>query len=73
MNITSYRGYDIKPHKESPSCMIIVTSGKGGKIPDCLDGVFTSRAIAQNHIDKYLESKPMKEDKNAKAGTTSGD
>jgi len=55
--ITSYEGYDIKPHKEMPSSYIVVTSGKGGKIPVCLEGMFTSRAIAKEKIDVYLRSK----------------
>lgn len=55
--ITSYEGYDIKPHKEVPTSYIVVTSGKGGKIPNVLDGMFTSRAVAKDKIDTYLRSK----------------
>lgn len=57
MSITQYEGYDIKPHKEIPTNYIVVTSGKGGKIPACLEGLFTSRQIAKDKIDYYLRSK----------------
>ena len=57
MHITQHEGYDIKPHKEIPTSYIVVTSGKGGKIPVCLEGVFTSRQIAKDKIDTYLRSK----------------
>lgn len=72
MFITSYHGYDVKPHKEVPTCYIVVTSGKGGKIPDVLSGLFTSRTIATQAISKYLDTKPKKEPKDAEAGDTSG-
>jgi hypothetical protein len=55
--IVQYEGYDIKPHKEVPTNYIVVTSGKGGKIPAMLEGLFTSRAIAKDKIDTYLRSK----------------
>lgn len=66
--IRQHEGYDIKPHKEVPTCYIIVTSGKGGKIPDVLSGLFTTPDIAKATIDKYLETKPRKEKDNAEAG-----
>lgn len=59
--ITQFEGYDIKPHKEVPTCYIVVTSGKGGKIPDCLSGLYTSRTYATQAIERYLESKPKKD------------
>lgn len=59
--IREYRGYDIKPHKEVPTCMIIVTSGKGGKIPDVLSGLFTSTSAAVQEIDKYVDNKKVKD------------
>lgn len=55
--IVEYKGYDIKPHKEVPTNYIIVTSGKGGKIPAVMEGLFTTRAYAKDVIDKYLASK----------------
>lgn len=67
--IREYKGYDIKPHKEVPTCYIVVTSGKGGKIPDVLSGLFTSPAVAKYEIDRYLDTKPRK-DKDAEAGVT---
>jgi hypothetical protein len=52
-----YKGFQIKPHKEFPATCIIVTDGKGGKIPNVLSGLFTSTGIAQNQIDSYLDQK----------------
>lgn len=57
MHIEVYEGYEIKPHKEIPTNLIIVTAGKGGKIPACLEGLFTSRGIAREKIDNYIRSK----------------
>ena len=52
-----YNGYQIKPHKLYPTSWIVVTDGKGGKIPDVLTSLFTSVGIAKNEIDKYLSRK----------------
>jgi len=65
MFIRIYNGYEVKPHKEHPLSYIVVTAGKGGKIPNVLDGMFTSPTIAMAEIDKYLASKPAKEPKEA--------
>lgn len=51
-----YRGFQIKPHKEFPSHKVIVTAGRGGKIPNILSGMYTSAGIAITEIDKYLAS-----------------
>ena len=59
--IIKYRDYDIKPHKDTPSHYIVVTSGKGGKIPDVLSGMFTSTAVAKLFVDNYLAGKPKKD------------
>lgn len=67
MYITIYKGYQIKPHKEYPSSCIIVTDGKGGKIPDVLSGLFTSKGLAALTIDKYLDTKVKKDTDNAEA------
>lgn len=53
----SYRGYLISPSKASPGLRYIATEGRGGKIPDCLSGLFTKDSLAKNEIDRYLESK----------------
>ncbi len=65
MYIRIHNGYEVKPHKEHPMSYIVVTAGKGGKIPNMLGGMFTSPTIAMNEIDKYLASKPLKEPKEA--------
>lgn len=59
--IHSYQGYQIKPHPQHPSSLIVVTEGRGGKIPAVLEGLFTSRKIAEKQIDAYLETKPKKD------------
>lgn len=64
-----YKGYQIKPHKEIPSNYIIVTDGKGGKIPGVLEGLFTGTNLAKQHIDAYLDAK---EEKHAKKDDKSG-
>lgn len=61
-----HKGYQVKPHKTVPTAYIVVTDGKGGKIPDMLAGMYTSPVFAKKDIDKYLDSKPVKETKNAK-------
>lgn len=55
--IEIYKGYQIKPYKISPSNYIVAVDGKGGSIPSVLDTLFTSRGIAKQFIDEYLEKK----------------
>ncbi|HET8689299.1 MAG TPA: hypothetical protein VFM18_22025 [Methanosarcina sp.] len=59
----SYKGYLIKPHKQSPSSYCIATAGQGGKIPAVLEGTFTSTGIAKQFIDEYLINKEVKNGK----------
>lgn len=61
-----YKGYQIKPHKAIPTSYIVVTDGKGGKIPDILSGMYTSPVVAKLAIDQYVDKKPKKEAENAK-------
>lgn len=56
-----YKNYQIKPDKQYPNNYVIVTAGRGGKIPNVLDGLFTSERICMLAIDKYLNGKPEKE------------
>lgn len=65
--IDEYKGYQIKPHKEHPKSYVIVTSGKGGKIPNLMDGLFTSRSIAKSVIDGYVETQQPKEPLNGES------
>lgn len=58
--IKEYKGYQVKPHPQMPAHCIVVTAGKGGKIPAVLEGMFTSPSIAYGRIDSYLESKEAK-------------
>jgi hypothetical protein len=66
--IREYKGYQIKPHKEFPLSYIVVTTGKGGKIPEVLNSHFTTPTYAKEQIDKYLDSKPKKETTNDEEG-----
>lgn len=52
-----YKGYQIKPHKQYPNNVVVVTAGRGGKIPDVLDTLFTTRQYAKDAIDLYLSTK----------------
>lgn len=58
----TYKGYYIKPDKITPNNCVIVTEGRGGKIPNVLDGLFTSIQTAVNAIDKYLMVKEVAND-----------
>lgn len=64
--IEIYKGYQVKPHPQIPTSKIVVTDGKGGKVPDVLTSLFTTSVYAKAAIDKYLDSKPVKEVKNGK-------
>lgn len=55
--IYSYKGYQIKPHAQYPNNYIVVTEGKGGKIPEVLNTLFTSTGIAKREVDAYLAKK----------------
>ena len=55
--IQIYKGFQVKPHKQYPNNYVVVTDGKGGKIPNVLDTMFTSRCIAKEEIDRYLSNK----------------
>lgn len=57
MHIEIFKGYQIKPHREHPKSLIIVTDGKGGKIPSVLDGMYTTLGLAKTAIDDYLITK----------------
>ena len=64
-----YKGYYIKPSKEAPYCYVCVTVGKGGKIPDCLSGMFTNRSLIKEKIDWYQEQKGQVNEKDNKGGS----
>lgn len=67
---SEHKGYYIQPHKEHPSCYVVVTVGKGGRIPDCLSGMYTSRAIAKSEVEVYVANRPIKENNDGKADET---
>lgn len=52
-----YKGYEVRPHLNNPRALIIVSPGRGGKIPKVLEGVFTDRGAAYRAIDAYLNIK----------------
>lgn len=57
---TEYKGYYISPDKTTPSIYNIATTGRGGKVPDVLSGLFTTRALANKAIDQYLSTRKVK-------------
>lgn len=65
-----YRGYQVKASPQNPTSLIVVTDGKGGKIPSVLDGMYTSFNIAQRAIDTYLNNKELKETDGKKSNKT---
>ena len=65
-----YRGYQIKPSQTHPACLIVVTDGKGGKIPAVLEGMYTHSNMAQRDIDLYLDNKELKETDGKKSNKT---
>lgn len=52
----NHRGYLISTHPLSPNLYKVATEGQGGKIPNVLDGKFTSPTVAMEHIDNYLDT-----------------
>lgn len=67
-----YKGYYIKPHSAYPASLVIVTTGQGGKIPQVMEGIFTSRGLAMEVIDLYTErklSEPTDDKKGSKRGS----
>jgi hypothetical protein len=50
-----YKGYIIKSHNKSPNLKVIVTSGRGGKIPDAFSGAHMSNGACMKLIDGYKE------------------
>lgn len=59
MRMVLYKGYQVKVDKNNPNSWIVVTDGKGGKIPNSLTGHYTTPSIAMSHIDLYLDSKTV--------------
>jgi len=57
----TYKGYIVKAAPQTPQHVVISTEGRGGKIPACLSGMFTSYATAYREIDQYEELKTKKE------------
>lgn len=65
-----YRGYQIKPSPNHPNSLIVVTDGKGGKIPSVLEGMYTHSNVAKRDIDVYLDNKQLKETDGKKSNKT---
>lgn len=56
-NRSEYKGYLIRPCRQFPSQVEVQVVGRGGKIPNSLTGLFTSRTAAMEAIDTYVRSK----------------
>lgn len=48
-----HKGYIIKSYAKSPNLKVIVTAGKGGKIPDAFLGAHVSVVDCIKLIDNY--------------------
>lgn len=59
---TEYKGYYIAPDKTAPSIYSVATTGRGGKVPDVLSGLFTTRVLAMKEIDRYISTRKVKND-----------
>lgn len=60
---TVYKGYIVKSDKAFPSLLTVATSGRGGKIPAVLEGLFTSFGDVKQRIDSYVEGKDADKEK----------
>tara|TARA_R110000851_G_scaffold33625_1_gene89470 strand:+ start:343 stop:546 length:204 start_codon:yes stop_codon:yes gene_type:complete len=58
-----YKGYIIKSYDKSPNLKVIVTEGRGGKVPDVFLGAHLSDGECMKLIDKY-KSKVKTDGKN---------
>jgi hypothetical protein len=58
-----HKGYFIKSDKHFPSLLTISTTGRGGKIPSVMEGLFTSVGDAKQVIDSYTEGKDVGKEK----------
>ena len=52
----NYKGFLISSSPLSPSLYKVATEGQGGKIPNVLSGLFTSKDVVIQLIDMYLET-----------------
>ena len=63
-----YKGFIVKPHKENPKLLTVATAGRGGKIPDVLTGLFTTKGLVYAIIDAYVENKEQSDGKKVSKG-----
>jgi hypothetical protein len=50
-----YKGYIIKSYSKSPNLKVIVTAGRGGKVPDAFLGAHMSDKDCMRLIDSYKD------------------
>lgn len=63
----TYRGYIVAPVPHSPTLLKVATEGQGGKIPNVLNGMFTSYTAVVEIVDRYLATKTDEENIDGKA------
>lgn len=66
----NYKGYLLKWSKQSPHS-IEVMGEAGGKMPEALKQLFTSRTVAMQFVDTYLATKKGKGKLDGEASTES--
>lgn len=72
--IVKYMGFLIQSVNASPGLFSVAVEGRGGRIPDKLQGFYTSVGLVKERIDAYLGSAGGKRGKvNAEADAKSGD
>lgn len=57
--MTAYRGYLITPNPFSPTLYKVATEGRGGKIPNALEGSFTSVGVIKGIVDRYIDAQEV--------------
>ena len=56
----NYKGYIISADAVSPNLYRVATEGRGGKIPNTLQGCFTHLEVVTSLIDGHLEAQEVK-------------
>ena len=67
-----YKGYELRWSKQAPNLVEIGSGENKGALPSVFKQLFTSKTVAKQWIDAYLENKKPKES-NAETVTESRD
>lgn len=67
-----YKGYSLRWSKAQPMCIEVGSGENKGKVPDALNGLFTSRINAMQLIDNYVANKKTKDKPDGETSAESG-